>query len=148
MATKPLKIPGPGQGQSTLELLGFSKNVNKIIRDAALLGTGGTLALFGTTTASLDAAGATSAAETSAAETRAAEAAAGGAGAGAASATSLSQIAKAATTGAVLSDLISGHYLKYAAIWTGLLVLGVGLILLGLTRNGVKTTPIPMVVPA
>lgn len=35
---------------------------------------------------------------------------------------------------------------KYAAIWVGLGILGIALILIGLTRNGVKA-PIPMVVP-
>jgi hypothetical protein len=153
MATKPLKIPAPGQSPSTLELFGVSKNVNNIIGDAALLGTGGTLALFGTgatalgttadTTAADTTAADTTAADTTAADTTAAKTAAGGAGAG----TALGQLTKAATTGAVLSDLISGHYFKYAAIWTGLLVLGIGLILLGLSRNGVRT-PVPIVVPA
>lgn len=55
------------------------------------------------------------------------------------------KLAKDATIGAVLADLVSGNGLKYSAIWVGLMALGLILVVMGLSKNGVKA-PVPIVV--
>jgi hypothetical protein len=73
------------------------------------------------------------------------DAAAGGA-AGTGLTSGLSTLAKDATAGAVLSTLLSGGYMKYAAIWGGLFILGLVLIVKGLgvsTPSPTKIVPVP-----
>jgi hypothetical protein len=67
--------------------------------------------------------------------------AAGGATSGAAN-TLAKQLTKDATGGAVLGSLVSTGKLKESAIWVGLMILGIALILMGLGRQGAKLPPI------
>lgn len=76
-----------------------------------------------------------------------ADATAAGAGASATTASGLSTLAKDVGTGAVLSTLLSGGYFKYAAIWGGLFILGLILIVKGLgvsAPNPTKIVPVPV----
>lgn len=153
MATAPIRRLTPQQQlvydfhhpQSTLEQFGVPKSINNAIGLGAAAAGGGVL-LGGAD--AIDLGSGTAADEATAAgasRAGAAGAAAGGAASGAGQ-TLVKTLAKDATAGAVLSTLIGGGGLKYSAIWAGLMLLGIALILIGVGKStGIKPS-VPVVI--